>query len=131
MGQMLDTSVLIALERGVASRELRELVRVNENAVSVISVSELLQGVHRASDDHRVRRRMLVDRLIRNFPPHPIDVEVARVHSELWAQMGSADSLIDAHDLWIAATALSHDLAVLTLNARDFAKVPGLRVLTA
>lgn len=131
MGQLIDTSVLIALEREVASPTLEELVRSDENAVSVISVSELLQGVHRASDQHRARRRLLVDRMIQLFPPLPIDLEVARVHSDLWAQMSSDGSMIDAHDLWIAATALAHDFAVITLNAKDFTRVPGLQVLTA
>jgi tRNA(fMet)-specific endonuclease VapC len=36
---------------------------------------------------------------------------------------------IGAHDLLIAATALTHDLAVATLNEKHFARVPRLRVL--
>jgi predicted nucleic acid-binding protein len=37
--------------------------------------------------------------------------------------------MIGAHDLIIAATALSHGCAVLTTNAAEFARVPGLEVL--
>jgi predicted nucleic acid-binding protein len=34
--------------------------------------------------------------------------------------------LIGAHDLWIAATALAHSLNVLSMNPRDFGRIPGL-----
>jgi tRNA(fMet)-specific endonuclease VapC len=54
---------------------------------------------------------------------------VARVHAELWAQLGARGETIGAHDLWIAATALTHGLGVATRNTADFARVPGLRVL--
>jgi len=38
--------------------------------------------------------------------------------------------LIGAHVLLIAATALHASLDVVTLNGRDFRRVPGLRVVT-
>ena len=38
----------------------------------------------------------------------------------------SADRL---EDLWIAASALAYDLPVVTANARDFRRVPGLEVV--
>jgi hypothetical protein len=38
--------------------------------------------------------------------------------------------LIGANDLWIAAAALRHGEALVTRNARDFHRVPGLQVLT-
>jgi predicted nucleic acid-binding protein len=37
--------------------------------------------------------------------------------------------VIGAHDLWIAATALTHGLGVATRDRGDFARVQGLRVL--
>ena len=33
-----------------------------------------------------------------------------------------------ANDMWIAATALAHAQPLLTRNAREFARVPGLQV---
>lgn len=36
--------------------------------------------------------------------------------------------LIGANDLWIAATALAHDMPLVTANHKDFVRVPGLDV---
>lgn len=38
--------------------------------------------------------------------------------------------MIGPHDLWIAATALTHSLGVVTKNVAEFARVPGLRIVT-
>jgi alpha-L-fucosidase 2 len=38
--------------------------------------------------------------------------------------------LIGGNDLWIAATALAHELPVVTRNAAHFGRVPGLEVLS-
>ena len=32
-------------------------------------------------------------------------------------------------DLWLAALAIQHNLGILTQNERDFAGIPGLRVM--
>lgn len=38
---------------------------------------------------------------------------------------------ISTADAWIAATALSYDLKLVTHNPKDFRGIPGLRILTA
>jgi predicted nucleic acid-binding protein len=37
--------------------------------------------------------------------------------------------LIGANDLWIAATAIAHDLPLVTRNTDHFRRVPGLKVM--
>ena len=37
--------------------------------------------------------------------------------------------MIDANDMIIAATALHHNLSLLTDNVEEFSRVPGLRVI--
>jgi tRNA(fMet)-specific endonuclease VapC len=95
----------------------------------VITVSELLHGVHRASGDRWARRRAFVEHVIAAFDPLPITRSVARVHAEVWADLTRRGEAVGAHDLWIAATALTHGLAVATGNTADFRRVTGLRVL--
>lgn len=53
----------------------------------------------------------------------------AEHHARVWADLETRGLLIGAHDLQIAATAVSMGYAVATLNAREFARVPGLLVV--
>jgi tRNA(fMet)-specific endonuclease VapC len=115
-------------EHGVES--IDRLVGDEERAISVITVSELLHGVHRAIGARRARRRAFVEHLLGGFDPVPITERVARVHAEIWADLVTRGDTIGAHDLWIAGTALAHGLGVATRNADDFRRVPGLRVLS-
>lgn len=128
MAVLVDTSILVDAER--RGRPLDEAAGDEDRAISVISASELLHGVHRAADDHiRARRLAFVEHVLDNLRPVPITAQVARVHAELWARLEQAGTSIGAHDLWIAATALAHGFSVATSNQRDFDRVPGLATL--
>jgi tRNA(fMet)-specific endonuclease VapC len=119
--------LLVARER--AGAVIDEIVGNEERAISVITVSELLHGVHRARGARRTRRRAYVEHLLSQLEPVPITEPVARVHAEIWARLASRGEVIGSHDLWIAATALAHGFGVATGNTDDFARVPGLRVM--
>lgn len=67
--------------------------------------------------------------MLAGFDPLPITEPIARVHAEVWADLARRGDTIGAHDLWIAATALTHGFGVATRDPEDFARVPGLRVL--
>jgi tRNA(fMet)-specific endonuclease VapC len=128
MGLLIDASILIEHERGrldVASRvDARPDVTF---FVSVITISELLHGVHRAADSRRrARRSAFVEAVVEDFPLLGIDLPTARSHAGLWADLASRGELIGAHDLWLAAAAVAHDLTLVTANMREFGRVPGL-----
>jgi predicted nucleic acid-binding protein len=95
----------------------------------VITASELLHGVHRADGALRARRLAFVEHLLAGLPVLPITERVARLHASVWADLAGRGQMIGAHDLWIAATALSHDMSLATGNARELDRVPGLRVI--
>lgn len=127
-GWLIDTSVLVNAERGAGA--LGRVPAEEGHALSAITASELLHGVHRAPDGARkVRRQTFVESVLAQIETLPITLEVARVHAEVWAQLQAAGNVIGAHDLWIAATAVAHDLRVATCNPGEFERVPGLAVL--
>jgi tRNA(fMet)-specific endonuclease VapC len=126
---LIDTDLLVNRERGVGAEATERLLGDEDRAISVITVSELLHGVHRAVGERRARRRAFVEHLLAGIQAIPITEAVARVHAELWAQLTERGEPIGAHDLWIAATAVAHGLGVATGNAADFGRVPGLRVI--
>lgn len=128
MAVLIDTSVLINVERRELS--LEQAAGKEERAISVITVSELLHGVRRATNPRaRTRRQAFVEHLISSIEPLPITTPVARAHAEIWAGLEQDGEVIGAHDMWIAATAVSHGMDVATANATEFERVSGLTVL--
>ena len=132
MGVLIDSSVLIgfdrgriAIDHGFAGREEEEFF------ISVVTASELLHGVYRATaPDVRARRSAFVEAVLERFPMLAIDLATARTHAQLWAQLASTGSLVGSHDLWIAAGCIARGLTLVTLNVREFRRVPGLEIET-
>jgi len=130
VGLIFDTSALIRLERdaGIIQGLISEAGDV-PFGISIITVSELLHGVERAASNAvRVRRQAFVEGVLDQFPILPFDMPAARVHARIWASLAAQGEMIGAHDLIIAATAISLDYEVVTSTMRDFTKVDGLRV---
>jgi tRNA(fMet)-specific endonuclease VapC len=123
--------VLIEWERSADASAFEAVVGDEPRGISVITVSELLHGVHRASGARRTRRRAFVEHVLAGLQPIPITETVARVHAEVWADLERRGQSIGAHDLWIASTALAHGFGVMTRNRQEFRRVRGLRVLAA
>lgn len=97
----------------------------------MITITELLQGVQRSEGARRTQREAVVEGLIASIQPLSITPIVARVHAYVWNYLARRGETIGLHDLWIGATALTHDLGVVTLNVREFERIPGLRVVAA
>ncbi len=131
MAVLIDTDMLVDLERGVVSPEVENAIGDEDRAISVITVSELLHGVHRASGAQRARRRAFVEHLLSGMRAIEITEQVARVHADVWSQLAAKGQLIGAHGLWIAATAVAHGMGIATGNADEFQRVAGLRVIAA
>ena len=128
MGVIIDTSVLIALERGMADPE--ELTHGREQepfGISVVTAAELLHGVHRAeTSKRRMKRAAFVEKALEQFALYPFDLASARVYADLWATLQKRGVQVGAHDLMIAATALSLGFSVATHDLRDYRKIEGL-----
>lgn len=131
MGVIVDTSLLIAGERGVVRFEaLLDSLGTDSVAMAAITASELLHGCHRAIDPGiRARRAAYVDALLDAIPVLPFGLAEARRHAQLWAELARAGSVIGPHDMLIGATALARGDSVATLNQREFARIAGLRLL--
>jgi predicted nucleic acid-binding protein len=130
MGVVLDTSVLIEAER--RGFEIDKFTENREDEIfglSVITVAELLHGVHRAdSTKRRLKRSAYVEKVIELFPVFVFEISIARIYSELWSDLSSKGIQIGAHDLIIGSTALSLGFSVATYNMRHFEKIEGLKI---
>lgn len=130
MGILIDTSILIESEHGRLDIHSHVAAQKDDDIfISVITVSELLHGVHRAQDPIIKNKRLAItEAVIEQFSVLEIDLPTARAHSQIWAQLESVGQIVGPHDLWLAATCLSRDLKIVTANVREFARVPGLSV---
>lgn len=130
MGVVVDTSALILIERRGGDVAELAAIAARENArIASITISELLVGAHRAAHSaQRLHRESFVAALLDFMTVEPFDEPIARVHAALVAELSSRGQLIGPYDMLIAATAIALNYAVLTHNARDFERVPGLVV---
>ena len=95
-------------------------------AISAICEAELRYGLARRNSDRlwREYRDFLENRLVLL----PVDKQVAAVFGQIRAGTEFRGEPRADFDLLIAATALSHKLALATLNPRHFDGIPGLQV---
>lgn len=127
MGTLIDTSVLIEVERNRLDLSKYVAPSSNDYFISVITVSELLHGLHRttASSMHS-RRKAFIEDVLEQFPILDIDIDIAQKHAQIWAELARAGKIIGMNDLWLAATCLSRHLKLVTYNVREFERVAGL-----
>lgn len=133
MGVLIDTSVLIPVERdGIFWDELLgrgvDLAEDEPVAMSAITASELLHGVHRLKGIAQARAGRFVETLLEHIPVLPFDTEAARVHAMIAAACAAKGAAVGAHDLIIAATAVAHGYDVATRDRRSFARIDDLRI---
>lgn len=130
MGILIDTSVLVSVERGsLAAADLLVWVGPDEElSISVVTFAELLVGVHRASGRRAQERSARVEGLLAHYEPVEITEAVARAYALASAELGRRGTPVDANDLWIGATAIAGGFTVATLDG-DFNRIPGVRTL--
>jgi tRNA(fMet)-specific endonuclease VapC len=130
MATLIDSSVLIAAERGQLNfDDISARYAEDDVAISAVTASELLHGLHRAKTAaQRHRRQGFVEGLLAQLPVIAFDLTAARVHASLWAGLAKRGVAVGERDLMIGATAIAKDYAVATRDERSFPKIPGLRV---
>jgi toxin FitB len=124
MSYLLDTNVISELIRPKPEKKVLDwFIDVPNEAlhVSVLSLGEIRKGVEKLTDNHRKEklRLWLEIELLVWFENRilVINHEVA----DRWGRLlSSAKKPLPAIDSLIAATALYHDLRLVTRNKRDF-----------
>ena len=109
--------------RGVDPGELPR-----EAAVSIVTIAELLLGVHMATSESARAQRLETLRLVESeFAPLPVDEAVAAAFARITAGARRAGRRPRVQDCWIAATAMAHGAVLYTQDA-DFDDIPEVDV---
>lgn len=125
---MLDTDTCAFILRRSAPVLLERIqaVPIQQQAVSMITLAELLYGVQMSSK--KKANQAAVELLIRHLAVLDWPREAADHYAEIRADLKKRGQLIGSNDLLIAAHARSIDATVVTNNVKDFGRVKGLRV---
>jgi tRNA(fMet)-specific endonuclease VapC len=125
---ILETTFLVDLERearrggsGPAHRFL-EARTESRLCVTLTTAGEMAAGM---GPDDRARW----EDLLRGFRVLPSGPDVCWRYGRLFGFLRENGLLIGTNDLWIAATALVHELPLVTRNEGHFRRVPDLRVV--
>jgi tRNA(fMet)-specific endonuclease VapC len=121
---LCDTNILIEFYKGNSAiiNELHE-IGLPDLAVSIITTGELFYGARDKLELAKMQKHLALVKQI------PLDEEISTRFLTLLEEYALSHKL-SVPDALIAATALSHDLPIFTLNVRDFRFIPDLRFHT-
>jgi tRNA(fMet)-specific endonuclease VapC len=125
---LLDTNACIALLNGTSPTLAAQVAGVppHEFAVSAVTEAELRYGAHRSA--RAAANLRVLEEFLDPLPSLAFDRRAAPHYGRIRAELTARGTPIGPNDLRIAATALAHDLTVVTRNTREFERVVGLRV---
>lgn len=125
MAWLIDTAVAIHLRDGDPEILGRVAKQEEAPALSLVSLVELRGGAAaRTSEGARRRERLAV--LLRTIDVIAFDRSVVDAYADILTACGF--SRARTLDRLIAATALVHDLTLVTINGNDFRDIPGLKL---
>lgn len=124
---MLDTNTLSDLIRNPRGALLQRLSGTDPDAIctSIVVACEMRFGAKCKGSEVLTNR---VEQLLGTLTILPLDEPADQHYADIRAVLERAGTPIGNHDLFIVAHARSRDMTLVTHNAREFERVPGLRV---
>lgn len=127
---LLDTTFLIDARR--ATIDLDEIINDDDDddvAIAAITVAEMRVGVELVKGKIRTSREALLNEVLVEIPVLDYTIGVAQSHAELLVEVRRQGRPRGAHDLIIAATALSAARIVVSADGSAFEDLLGVTVL--
>lgn len=128
MSFLLDTNICSAHIKRPAGLFHRFIQHSGRLYVPTIVVGELYAWAYRRGNTDRLVRIIEGD-LLASLHLLVFDDECGRMFGRTRAALLNIGVNVERVDVMIAATAIVHDLTLVTHNTNDFAQIPGLRVV--
>mgnify|MGYP001817521775 CR=1 FL=1 len=127
LSYLLDTIILFDLVRHPQGVVAAQISKAGENTVctSIIVAAELRYG---AIKSHSAKLAERIDLILSALEILPLETPADHQYASLRHHLTRQGTPIGPNDLLIAAHALANDLTVITANAGEFSRVPGLKV---
>jgi tRNA(fMet)-specific endonuclease VapC len=124
----LDTNICIYIQRHKPQSVLArfEALRPGQAVISVITWGELLYGATKSRQPKTVLK--LLEGFASLVPVLPMSPGCGKAYGQIRADLEKTGRPIGNNDLWIAAQALASGLTLVTNNAREFERLPHLKI---
>ena len=122
---LLDSSVLIELFRTSDKEKtlFYQLASIdNDFAISIITHYEIFTGSSDKQDSFWTEFLDTIEIL-------DLDVKTSEEAVKIYKQLKKTNKMIDLADILIAATSISNDIPVATLNLKHFGRIKGLEIV--
>ena len=127
MSYLLDTNICSWYLKGHGRVQGRFMQYAGRQSLSVVTVAEL--RVWQLRSHVGAAKSQLMSDMYNDVTVLDVTPEVALKFAELRSALLDVGRPVPLFDLLIAATALVHDLVLVTHNVRDFAGIPDLTVI--
>ena len=128
MRYMLDTNICIYAIKHKPEKVFQKLQTVDPQDVYVSSVTyaELVHGVEKSAAVEK--NRLALSMLLANIEILDFDVDAADCYGKIRADLEKKGTPIGPLDMMIAGHAMSMGYTVVTNNAKEFSRVPNLKI---
>jgi len=124
---MLDTNICIYVMRSYPLDLLEKFNALAEQlCISSITLGELHYGAENSA--RRAANLTNLEHFVARLDVLSFDAKAAMHYGQLRAELQRAGTPCGPHDMQIGGHARSEGLIVVTDNAREFARMPGVRV---
>ncbi|MEM8641430.1 MAG: type II toxin-antitoxin system VapC family toxin [Cyanobacteria bacterium P01_G01_bin.54] len=125
---LLDTDIASFIFKGSQFSEPYEpLLQGHELALSFMTLAELFQwAMVRNWGDRRINQ---MEDYLSDYLVIPVDQQLCRTWANIRLERQKVGQTISSQDAWVAATAIRHDLPLVTHNRQDFQGITGLQLL--
>ena len=127
MAYLIDTNIIIySLKNDLAVNEKFKETANIPKSISVITYGELVYGAKKSK--HVERSLATTYRIAELFPIIDINKSIMDIFGEIKSNLERKGNVIEDMDVLIVATALSHNLILVTNDIGHFSRVEDLRI---
>jgi predicted nucleic acid-binding protein len=132
MAFLFDTDAISELLRPrPAIAYIKWIMKVarEEQFTSAVVIGELYKGAYRSQNRER-HLSNIEKRVLPAVTVLPYDIGIAKVFGKIRAHLEEIGTILPDADIQIAATAIGHNLELITGNLRHFTRIPDLKLNT-
>ena len=106
--------------------ELLATLTKEGTSISLITYGEIYEGIHFGRDPQQTRE--VFRRFLRFVPVLSLTKPIMQRFAQIRGELRRTGKIIGDFDILIAATAMQHNLTLLTRNIKDYERIPHLKL---